>query len=112
VTEPLRFDEWLPVPAVRRRDPATSHTAAARLRPNTQLARLAVAYRDGGDLTDDEAGTLSGLRQAGAGYWKRCSDLRKANIIEPTGETRPGASGEQQRVCRLTAFGVLATANL
>ena len=112
MTEQLRFEEWLPVPAARRRDPATSQAAATRLRPNTQLARLAVAYRDGGNLTDDEAGTLSGLRQQGAGYWKRCSDLRKAGIIEATGDTRPGASGEQQRVCRLTAFGLLVTANL
>ena len=66
------------------------------------MARLAVVYR-AGSCTDDEAGTQAGL--AHTGYWKRCSDLRKANIIEPTGETRAGRSGEQQQVCRLTAFG-------
>lgn len=109
-TEPLRFDDWLPVPSARVKDPATSKLAAKKLRSGTQLARLAVVYRDRGELTDDEAGELAGLGHAG--YWKRCSDLRKANIIEPTGATRPGKSGEQQRVCRLTVFGATVTATL
>ena len=109
-TEPLQFRDWLPEPSARRNDPNTSKSAARRLRSGTQLARLAVVYRNSEGLTDDEAGTLAGLAQSG--YWKRCSDLRKANIIEPTGDTRAGRSGEQQRVCRLTAFGLLVTANL
>lgn len=111
-TEPLPFAGWLPEPRARQSDPVTS-TEAARavaLRAGTQAARIAVAYRDNGDLIDDEAGQLAGLGHAG--YWKRCSDLRRAGIIEPTGETRPGRSGEQQRVCGLTALGRTLTANL
>ena len=111
-TDPLPFESWLPEPRSRRRDPETS-TAAARsvtLRAGTQAARLAVAYREHGELTDDEAGVLAGLTTAG--YWKRCSDLRRANVIEPTGETRPGRSGERQRVCRLTALGAALVAVL
>lgn len=104
MTDQLIFEEWLPAPAARKNDPATSKAAAGRLKPNTQMARIAIAYREHGPLIDDEAGNFAGL--AHAGYWKRCSDLRKAGIIEPTGETRTGKSGEQQRVCRLTVLGI------
>lgn len=111
-TSPLPFVEWLPIPQARDKDPDTSKQAATAmvLRAGTQATRLAIAYRDGGPMTDDEAGHAAGLSHTG--YWKRCSDLRRGNIIEPTGETRPGRSGELQRVCRLTAFGVSVTANL
>lgn len=104
--EQLPFTEWLPAPRARRSDPPTSHDAArtVSLRAGTQATRIAMAYRAHGDLIDDEAGAIAGLLHAG--YWKRCSDLRRAGIIEPTGETRPGRSGEQQRVCRLTPLGV------
>lgn len=107
MTEQIRFSDWLPVPQHRQKDPDTSKAGAksVSLRAGTQMARLAIAYRNHGDMTDDEAGEVSGLRAEGAGYWKRCSDLRKAGIVEPTGDTREGRSGEQQRVCRLTAFG-------
>lgn len=105
-TEPLPFDGWLPAPRARQSDPSTSHDGvrAVSLRAGTQTTRIAMAYLEHGDLIDDEAGAIAGL--AHAGYWKRCSDLRRAGIIEPTGETRPGRSGEQQRVCRLTPLGV------
>lgn len=112
MTEQLPFESWLPVPRARQSDPSTSHDGvrAVSLRAGTQAARLARAYRDAGELTDDEAGQIAGLRDAG--YWKRCSDLRRAGIIEPTGETRPGRSGEQQRICRLTPLGVILAADL
>lgn len=112
MTEQLPFESWLPVPRARQSDPSTSHDGirTVSLRAGTQAARLARAYRDAGELTDDEAGQIAGLRDAG--YWKRCSDLRRAGIIEPTGETRPGRSGEQQRICRLTALGVILAADL
>lgn len=111
-TEPLPFTCWLPEPRARQSDPATSTQAAkaVSLRAGSQATRIAIAYRDNGDLTDDEAGRIAGLGHTG--YWKRCSDLRAAGIIEPTGETRPGRSGERQRVCRLTVLGRTLTANL
>lgn len=111
-TNPLPFVEWLPIPQARGQDPDTSKRAATAmvLRAGTQATRLAVAYRDGGPMTDDEAGVAAGLSHIG--YWKRCSDLRRGNIIEPTGETRPGRSGELQRVCRLTAFGSILVTTL
>ena len=94
----------------RHSDPETSHLAAksVKLRAGTQQARLLVAYDCASlrGLTDQEAGEMTGLiNQPGCGYWKRCSDLRRAGYIMFTGETRTSNAGEQQRVCVITFLG-------
>jgi hypothetical protein len=38
-------------------------------------------------------------------YWKRCSELRQAGYIKPTGETRVSSAGVEQQVCRITIEG-------
>lgn len=80
-------------PIARADDPATSHAAAKRIEPKrgtlaSQALAMYRAYPKG--LTDAELEAYTGLK----GIWKRCSDLRNAGLIRPTGEVRDG-----QRVC-------------
>jgi hypothetical protein len=81
----------------RRTDPETSKAAARSLDPSSLLSQLADAYRAAGSdgLTDEEAAARTGIE----GAWKRCSDLRRDNLIAPTGRTRIGSSGRAARVC-------------
>lgn len=102
-------------PLARRTDPATSHRAAGAvevhyLRPGSQKMALMLAYRDAGPsgLTDEEAGNRSGLAARGAGYWKRCSELRRAGWITRLGETRVAQTGMDQDVCVITPDGIAA----
>jgi hypothetical protein len=101
--ENLRSAQALP----RMTDPATSRKAAEniKVRSGSQRHTLLVAYGDHGSLTDEEAGEITGLRRPGVCYWKRCSELRAAGYIEPTGQTRLSSVGEAQMVCRLTDLG-------
>lgn len=81
---------------VRDQDAITSHAGSDRIAPKrgSQCATLLAVYRAYPDgLTDREAGERSGVPSA----WKRCSDLRRAGWIVPTGEVRDG-----QRVCKPT----------
>ena len=94
----------------RTDDPETSHKAgkSVKMRAGSQQARLLIAYDCASlrGLTDDEAGQLTGLgNQKGCCYWKRCSELRQAGYIVPTGETRLSQANEQQRVCVITLLG-------
>ena len=80
-------------PIARADDPATSHAAARKVQPKrgtqaSQLLALYRAYPNG--LTDAEACLYANIPHG----WKRCSDLRNAGLIRPTGEVRDG-----QRVC-------------
>lgn len=92
-----------PLPMSRKRDPYTSKLAGehAAARANTFQDRLLSAYQAYPEgLTDEEAGRISGLENTG--YWKRCSDLRRKRLIEPTGTFRVSPNtGEPQRVCRI-----------
>ena len=95
----------LQFPISRNSDPTTSHIAAEAIRPKagTQLYKLLVAYSNHPEgLTDEEAGEIAGIRN---GYWKRCSDLRNAQYIVATGQTRTGSSGLPGRVCKITDSG-------
>lgn len=103
-----------PVELVRADDPATSRLGAeaVTMRAGSQRARLLAVYggpfaarHDG--LTDDEAAGYAGLLTARSlGYWKRCSDLRRAGLIAPTGELRRSPeTGELRQVCAITAAG-------
>jgi hypothetical protein len=58
------------------------------------------------DLTDEQAGNLSGLAQRPkCCYWKRCSELRAKGYIVATGETRISSAGSAMQVCAITAEG-------
>ena len=97
----------LELPQARNSDPITSHQAAADLaRVGGQRAELLAAYASySAGLTDEEAGAISGLAARGAGFWKRCSDLRRAGLIEITGQTRLSSAGKAQQVCMITEAG-------
>ena len=98
---------------VRTSDPATSHAAAKRARPRagSQKAVLLAVFAANGDLTAYEAGQLSGLaRKPGCCYWHRVGDLARDGLLEDTGLTRIVATGEGQRVYRITAAGMAALA--
>lgn len=97
----------LSYPAARNTDPATSKQAANNLpiRGGTQRAKILSAYLDGA-YTDDEIGQITGLASLpNCCYWKRCSELRQAGYIEPTGQTRPSRVNKLQQVCRITEAG-------
>lgn len=91
----------------RSTDPTTSHDAARLIAAKAEshrillLAEYAAAGTAG--LIDDEAGAHADLLHTG--YWKRCSDLRNAGVIEPTGHTRIGRAGREQQVCAITPEG-------
>jgi hypothetical protein len=87
----------------RASDPETSHAAAASIDRNTETHRkLLEAWRCAGarGLTDEEAAIAADLPPL-VGYWKRCSELRAAGRIVPTGETRVGSTGRRRIVCRI-----------
>lgn len=87
----------------RRGDPDTSHGAAASVNIGRQARWVLARYWWAPDgLTDHEAGERAGL---GADARQRCSDLRHAGLIEPTGEKRPSPRGRPARVCRITEAG-------
>jgi hypothetical protein len=97
----------------RTTDPATSKKGAADVRPRagSQKAVLLRAFALAGPhgLTDEEAGYVSHLADdPRCGYWKRCSELRAAGLIAPTGEERTGRTGSAQAVHALTELGRLA----
>lgn len=109
------FDD---LPLFRATDPDTSRDGVTDLnvRKSSQLFALLEAYeaanrnyREGrfseDGLIDEEAGYITGLAQRGAGYWKRCAELRAHGLIVPTGATRTAQSGSDQRVCVITAAG-------
>lgn len=93
---------WCDVrPLHRKTDPVTSMKGARDVAPRagSQKALLLEQYRLAypGGLTDEEAAAAAGLH---TGAWKRCSDLRNADLIEPTGETRKSSAGSEAMVCR------------
>ena len=97
------------LPLFRDADPDTSRKGAADVRPRqgSQAMLLLATYANARiGLTDEEAGQRSGLAERGAGYWKRCSDLRRLGLIEDSHTTRTGSSGSEMRVCTITAKGL------
>lgn len=110
--EPATLKPWQggkpdPRTLARSADPQTSHDAAARLdagRAGTIRRRLLVQFGRFPNLTADEATSAAGFEPAD-GAWKRVSDLINLGLIEATGDTRPGSSGREQRVLRVTDAG-------
>lgn len=113
----MNYNEWAAIGhangwlGVRRNDGATSGAGAKAItvRAGSQRFLLLGQYFMSEDLTDEEAGRLSGLAsRPKCCYWKRCSELRQAGYIETTGETRLAGAGVLQAVCKITEAGVLA----
>lgn len=103
------FDD---LPLFRSADPITSVKAGGDVKPRraTQAMLLLAEYQHGG-LTDEEAGTASGLAlKPKCCYWKRCSELRAGGLIIPTGETRLSSAGSAMQVCEITEEGRQALA--
>lgn len=97
------------LPLFRATDPDTSEAAAknVKVRAGSQCAILLEQYWfDRHGLTDEEAGIKSGLAKRGAGYWKRCADLRRMGYIVDTGVRREMSSGSKGMVCVLTQKGL------
>ena len=110
----IRPDDWdegtlFHAPLHREPDRPTSVQGAkdVKHRRTSQAMLLLTEYRNH-DLTDEEAGARSGLIRRSRCYWKRCSDLRAAGYIVPTGATRIGSSGSAQMICAITPEGLKA----
>ena len=110
---PMTYDEWAAIGlvngwiGVRTNDPETSTKAAQSLwvRSGSQRAKLLAQYAHDA-MTDEEAGNASGLAMLPkCCYWKRCSELRQAGYIAPTGEVRQSSARVDQQVCSITQAG-------
>lgn len=114
-----------PAAPVRRTDPSTSHAVAndRRLRIRWQserhllLSAFAVAAaHDSDGIIDEDAARMVYEREAvrieSVEATRRCSELRKAGYIEPTGEKRPKASGNLSACHRITRAGHDALAGI
>lgn len=91
----------------RANDPTTSQQAPTKAKRLTAMYRLLEVYTLN-DVTDEEAVELMlghPATLADEGKRRRCSDLRALGWIEPTGDTRPNASGRQRIVCQITDAG-------
>ena len=103
------------IPA-RTTDPATSHHATSRIsiRANSQRAKLLAEFAQAlsHGLTDEQAMENAHRVYPFSEYAKRCSELRAAGLIEPTGHTRLGNSGMPRIVSRITEAGHAVVAEL
>lgn len=117
----MTFDEWARIGhangwlGVRNSDTETSRAPlrAVSIRSGSQRAHLLAEYAKHDGLTDEESGLVSGLADyPRCCYWKRCSELRQAGYIAPTGETRLSTAGEAQQVCAITVAGRCALDSL
>ncbi len=99
-------------------DPVTSRQAAHALDTTSmRAALLAVFACSAAGLTSEEASTLAGYG-AGAGPWKRVSDLEYEQLIERAktsdgkDKVRTAASGRAQLVRVITSAGMAEHAYL
>lgn len=97
-------------PKARADDPPTAKEAARtvlKTKAGSQRQRLWEVFRywapDTG-LTDEQAAKIANIPLTSE-YATRCSELRNAGLIEPTGESRAGSSGMQREVSRITDLG-------
>jgi hypothetical protein len=117
----MKYEEWSAIGHAngwldaRKSDTGTSIEGAksVAIRAGTHRTKLLETYASCGyGITDEVAGLWSGLADKNAGYWKRCSELRRAGYIAPTGETRKSSNGSMQQCCRITDAGRQAIARL
>lgn len=94
------------LPRARTTDPATSHAAAAALSDKHTIMRtlLLVFHGHPAGLTAEQACTLAGYGPEHGG-WKRVSDLKRAGLLFPTGDTMTGQQGRAQQVLAITEKG-------
>jgi hypothetical protein len=96
-----RAREKLVRPMVRTGDGDTSREAEAanRLVRREQVQQFVVVFQDAGDrgLTDEEAHDAVGLQS----HTPRVADMKRAGMLEPTGERRATKSGATAHVYRL-----------
>jgi hypothetical protein len=100
------------LPLFRSADPITSVKGGGDVEPRrTSQAMLLLSIYEYADLTDEQAGDLSGLaKRPKCCYWKRCSELRAKGLIAPTGVTRLSSAGSAMQVCAITPAGKEALA--
>lgn len=87
----------------RRRDPATSHAAAARADEmrGDHHARILAALKDIGPAGKDRIGKRVGL--SGVAVARRLSELEREGLARPTGDTEPSETGRAERRWRVVA---------
>lgn len=95
-----------PTAHARATDPATSHVAAHALADKATMMRalLNVFAGHATGLTAEQACHLAGYGPQ-HGAWKRVSDLKRAGLVEPTGDTRTASSGRPAAVLAITDEG-------
>lgn len=117
----MNYDDWAAIGHAngwldaRRTDSSTSvdGAKAVTIRAGSHRTKLLEVYAlYGNAMTDEAAGILSGLHAKNAGYWKRCSELRRAGFIIATGQTAMSLNGSMQQCCRITDSGRKALAPL
>jgi len=89
------------LPRARKRDPATSHAAAAAaasLSGEHQAAILAALARFGALGKD---GIAARTRLSGVQVCRRLPELERAGLVAPTGRTVPSDSGRAEREFRI-----------
>ena len=99
------FDD---LPLFRNTGPQGSVNGAKHITPKrgSQAMRLLAIYAQNPimGLTDEEASSQAGILYG----WKRCADLRRMSLIEPTGTMRPTVAQVNAMVCRITQQGLEA----
>lgn len=119
MSEQMTLDQYDPKAHARSSDPVTSKAAArsSAMRASSHKARLLRAYPAAAvGFTDEEAAIRADLLSVG--YWKRCSDLRNAGLIEPVPHsnggflTRRTDNGDAVMVCRITDLGLATLASM
>lgn len=95
------------LPLFRSTDPETSRQVSP-MKVGSHRAILLAIYNDAIlGLTDEEAGARATAQgHEIKGYWKRCSDLRTAGLIQDLGIRRALTSGSQGIVCGITQTGL------
>lgn len=100
-----KFDD---LPLFRNTDPEGSVNGANHIRykRTSQAMRLLAVYNEHPiyGLLDETAAALAGI----SGGWKRCADLRRLGLIEPTGDMAVTTAGVNAMVCRITPAGIEA----
>lgn len=102
----LSIDFTMPAPVpvavrARRRDPITSHEAAASMRDAAaqQTARVLQALRDLGEAGAEQIAARCGLDAYAVR--KRLPEAQRAGLAVPTGGVRTTSTGRSERVWRL-----------
>lgn len=93
--------DWSAGDHARSQDGATSHAAARTMRAAAKL----LCDRIYADIVQNGPGTFSAIatrmKLEPAQVWRRLSDLKNSELIEPSGKTERGDTGRRQTVWQL-----------